>query len=64
MSERLPTLPERRVAREALRNAGLSSRQADALLRGGWSALVGAAAAEAAELQDKLAELADRLTRE
>ena len=52
-------LPERRDVKAALRAAGLSARQTDALLRGGWPALVGTAQAEAAELRESL----DRLTR-
>lgn len=50
-------LPERRDVKAALRAAGLSARQTDALLRGGWAALVGAAQAEAAELRDGLERL-------
>ncbi len=45
-------LPERREIKQALRVAGLSARQTDALLRGGWAALVGEAQAEAAELRE------------
>ena len=51
------TVPERKTVKAALRAAGLSARQADALLRGGWSALVGATEAESAELRDQLAAL-------
>lgn len=52
-------LPERRDVKQALHAAGLSARQTDALLRGGWAALVGAAQAEAEELREGL----DRLKR-
>lgn len=38
----------------ALRQAGLSNRQIDALLRSGWSGLVGESAAEALELREQL----------
>ena len=51
------TVPERRAVKAALRNAGLSNRQVDALLRDGWRALVGEAEAEAAELRERLADL-------
>lgn len=51
------TVPERRQVKAALRTAGLSARQADALLRAGWSGLVGESEAEAAELRDQLAAL-------
>ena len=50
-------LPERKAVKDALRSLGLSNRQVDAVLRGGWRALVGESQAEAAELRDKLAEL-------
>lgn len=50
-------LPDRKIVKDALREAGLSSRQVDALLRRGWSALVGASEAESAELRDQLAAL-------
>jgi hypothetical protein len=53
--------PDRRAAREALRKAGFSSRQADALLRRGWAALVGERDAEAAELRDAVDALSERL---
>jgi len=59
MADRLPTLPERKAVRDALRAAGLSSRQANALLRDGWRGIVGASEAEAAELRDQLAALAN-----
>jgi hypothetical protein len=51
------TVPERREVKAALRAAGLSNRQADALLRSGWRGLVDASEAEAAELRDQLAAL-------
>jgi hypothetical protein len=55
------TLPERRNVKAALRQAGLSHRQVDAVLRGGWAALVGETEAENAELQEKLREITDAL---
>jgi hypothetical protein len=54
-------VPERRAVKDALRAAGLSNRQTDSLLRGGWSALVGTSEAEAHELREQLAELTARL---
>jgi hypothetical protein len=54
---------DRRAAKHALRGAGFSSRQVDALLRGGWRALVGEKDAEIAELEDALAAMAERLAR-
>ena len=56
-------LPERRRVKDALRSAGLSNRQADALLRRGWAALVGESVAEAEELREKLAALQSVLHR-
>ena len=56
--------PDRRAAREALRKAGFSSRQADAVLRNGWKALVGEREAEFAELQAAVDAMAERLARE
>ena len=50
-------LPERRDVKRVLRDLGMTNRQVDALLRGGWAALVGEASAEADELRDKLAAL-------
>ncbi len=47
-------LPDRKVVKGALRQAGLSSRQVDALLRHGWRALVGETQAEAVELREQL----------
>jgi hypothetical protein len=61
MTERL--LPERKDVKRVLRDLGLSARQVDALLRGGWAALVGASQAETAELRDRLAELQAALQR-
>lgn len=51
------TLPERKRVKDALRAAGLSNRQVDALLRAGWKSLVGESEAENAELRDALAAL-------
>ena len=53
----MSTVPERRAVKTALRQAGLSARQVDALLRSGWSGLVGESEAESAELRDQLAAL-------
>ena len=50
-------LPERRKVKRVLRDLGMSSRQVDAFLRGGWAALVGETQAEADELREKLAAL-------
>lgn len=50
-------VPERRAVKAALRAAGLSNRQVDALLRAGWKSLVGESEAENAELRDALAAL-------
>jgi hypothetical protein len=57
MPERLPTLPERRDVKAALRAAGLSDRQVRALLDGGWAALVGEARAENEELREEIEQL-------
>jgi hypothetical protein len=54
-------LPERKRVKDALRAAGLSARQIDGLLRGGWKSLVGATQAESEELRDELRELAATL---
>ena len=56
-------IPERKRVKDALRSAGLSNRQADALLRRGWAALVGESQAEAQELREKLAALQSALQR-
>lgn len=56
-------VPERRQVKDALRAAGLSCRQVDALLRDGWRGLVGASEAEASELRDKLEVLQAALQR-
>jgi len=53
-------LPKRKEVKQKLRELGLSNRQIDAVLRGGWAALVGASEAEADELRDKLAEMSSR----
>jgi hypothetical protein len=50
-------LPDRRRVKDALRAVGLSNRQVQAFLRGGWGALVSEAEAEAAELRDQLDQL-------
>jgi hypothetical protein len=50
----------RKAVKDALRAAGLSSRQTHALLAGGWAALVGDVQAEAAELRDRLDALTAR----
>lgn len=57
MPDRLPI--DRKAVKAALRAAGLSVRQVDALLRGGWRGLVGDAQADA----DGLAERLERLER-
>ena len=58
------TPPERKKVKEALRAAGLSNRQAKALLANGWRGLVAESEAEAAELRDRLEELGGILHRE
>lgn len=55
MSER--ALPARRDVKAALRSAGLSVRQTAALLRAGWSGVVGESQAEHAELRERLERL-------
>lgn len=55
-------IAERKVLKAALREKGLSARQADALLRGGYKALIGETAAENAELRDQLEELKRRIS--
>ena len=55
MTERI--LPERRDVKRVLRDAGLSARQVQAFLRGGWPALVGVAQAEADELRETVERL-------
>ena len=65
MTEQVPNndraLPERKRIKEALRGTGLSVRQVDALLRGGWRLLVGDTQAEADELRDTLEAFKRRL---
>lgn len=61
MADRLPTLPERRAIKAALRAAGLSDRQVRTLLTSGWAALVGEAKAEADALRDQLESLKSAL---
>jgi len=63
MAERLPTLPERKAVKEALRSCGLTDRQVRALFTRGWSALVGESKAEAEELRERLDELSAGLRR-
>jgi hypothetical protein len=55
--------PDRKAAKQVLRNIGFSSRQVDALFRSGWAALVGAKDAEIAELEDAVAAMAERLAK-
>ena len=50
-------IPERKAVKAALRGLGMSARQVDGLLRGGWAALVGATKAENEELRDQLEAL-------
>ena len=50
-------ITERKVLKQALQEKGLSARQADALLRGGYKVLVGETEAENQELRERLAEL-------
>lgn len=59
--ERPINLPERKAVKAALRSAGLSDRQTQALLKSGWGALVGESNAEASELQDQLDSLLRQL---
>lgn len=54
-------VPERKHIKHVLRDAGLSNRQIDALLRDGWKSLVGESVAEAEELRDQLSALRERL---
>ena len=55
MNDRL--IPERKLIKRTLRECGLSKRQADAVLRDGWKALVGESEAELDELKDELKRL-------
>ena len=55
-------IAERKELKEALREKGLSARQADALLRGGYKALVGETKAENEELKESLAALQSKLS--
>ncbi len=50
----------RKSVKDALRAAGLSVREVQALLGGGWAALVGEAQAEADDLRDRLNTLQAR----
>ena len=56
------TIAERKELKAALREKGLSVRQADALLRGGYKLLVGETEAENQELRERLAELTQKLS--
>lgn len=55
------TVPPRKAVKAALRSAGLSARQVDALLRAGWRGLVGESAAEVDDLRERFQALAERL---
>lgn len=55
-------IPSRLEIEQALRAAGLSSRQAKKLLAGGWRLVVGDENAEEAELIEHLDEMQKRLT--
>lgn len=57
---RTDLLPDRKDVKGALRAAGLSARQIDALLRHGWRGLVGETQAEAVELREQLDALRDQ----
>jgi hypothetical protein len=59
MSDR--EIPERREVKRVLRGLGMTSRQVDALIRNGWSALVGETQAENEELKEACAALTARL---
>lgn len=50
-------LPDRRAVEAALREAGLSHRQARKFVSAGWRALVDATEAEAIELRQRIADL-------
>ena len=54
-------IPERKAVKAALRDLGMSARQVDALLRGGWRSLVGETKAEADALRDELDQLKRRI---
>ena len=60
MPDRMIT--ERKVLKAALTQAGLSARQADALLRGGYKLLIGETEAENQELKERLEELITQLS--
>jgi len=53
--------PDRPTIEQALRSAGLSSRQAKKLLSGGWRLVVGAEAAEEDELLEAIEGMRARL---
>ena len=55
-------IAERKVLKAALTQAGLSARQADALLRGGYKLLIGETEAENQELKERLEELITQLS--
>lgn len=55
-------IPERRLIERALRDAGLSARQAKRLLSAGWQALVDERRAEVDELRAQIDELRERLS--
>ena len=52
---------ERKAVKDALRSAGMSVRAVDALLRGGWAAVVGPEAAETDVLRDRISQLESML---
>jgi hypothetical protein len=56
-------LPSRREVEAALRQVGLSHRQAKKLISAGWPALVGEAEAEAEELRERIEALESLLKR-
>jgi len=55
------TVPERKAIKAALKSAGLSTRQVDALLRAGWKGLVGDTQAHCDDLIERLSRLTTSL---
>ncbi|HTE41304.1 MAG TPA: hypothetical protein VK629_10750 [Steroidobacteraceae bacterium] len=61
MSERVPTLIERKELRRILRDAGLSSRSADRVVNAVWREIVGDAQAEVVAMKERLEEMQLRM---
>jgi hypothetical protein len=62
--DRLPTLPERKLLKGALRSVGFSSRLTDWIVHRIWQDLKGEAEAENVHLREQLEALASSVARD